>query len=331
MPILWLQPFIVIIGFWLEVHVKEPHRDSFAGFQGSVEGASMMVTLEPCTHYGLTPPCREAIIQSGIKDVVFAIDDSDPRVRSNVSDDRYKEAGISVRKGLLSEEARRLNDVYFHVQETQRPFVTLKAGISLDGRIAMASGESRGITSDASLKRVHAYRAQVDAIVIGQRTLEVDDPSLSVRYNQLGPEHTPPARIVVCKRSVDESMLNRFQQHQDAGPVILASTLEQSSGSHHYWQLAASDGIDWDRILDRCYKAGYRHLLLEGGAGLFTSALEAGIVQKCLFFIAPKLLAEKDALSVVNVDRSLSLKESISLHDIRVSECGDDILVEGYL
>ena len=294
-------------------------------------GAAIMITLEPCTHFGKTPPCVEAIINAGIKDVIFASYDPNPVVKNMNAKKILEDAGIRVRVGLCKEEVEALNPYYYHYHREKRPFVILKAATSLDGKVALASGESKYITSEDSLKKVHHYRSKVDAIVIGQKTVLMDNASLSVRYDQLPSTINAPSKIILSTEPTISKDHPIFNTNQNA-EIILAS---QKNIGHHdseiiYWDLAKGAGFDWDKILTESYKKGFQSIMIEGGTTLFSSAIEAGIVDQLLLFMAPKLMGEEDAKSVFEFSSISSLKEVYNLKNLSIDKLGSDIMISGF-
>ena len=295
------------------------------------EGASIMVTLEPCTHYGKTPPCVEAIINAGIKDVIFASHDPNPLVQRVSAQQILEEAGVKVRVGLCATEAEALNKYYYHFHNYKRPYVLLKAATSLDGKIALASGESKYITSEESLRKVHEYRAQVDAIVIGQQTVLLDDASLSVRYNQLADFVNAPFKIILSTVHKIDPTHPVFNSEQGAQSIIVSQSLKSTLPNNAlFWQLEETQKIDWDSILHRSYEMGIQSIMIEGGSSVFSSAINANIVDELLLFMAPKLIGEKGAKSVFEFDSISSLKDAYQLKDMSINHIGPDIFINAY-
>ena len=297
-----------------------------------VKGASIMVTLEPCTHHGKTPPCVDAIIQAGMIEVIFASLDPNPLVRKQSAQSVLEQAGIAVRFGLCESEAEQLNLPYYYYHRHKRPYVMLKAATSLDGKIALSSGESKYITSEESLKKVHEIRAQVDAILIGQQTAFLDDASLSVRFNKLPSYLNPPAKIMLCQSLKLEQSHCFFDSAQQAKTIIASQDKPMSLQQHtDWWPLATQHQIDWDAILDRCYEHEFHSILIEGGSHVFSSAIEAGIVNQLYLFMAPKLMGEKNAKSVFEFSSMSSLDDVFKIKNSTVTMCGEDVMIMGFL
>ena len=177
----------VVISVGVHQKKSQDHAEVIAikSAKQSIKGASIMITLEPCTHHGSTPPCVDAIIKAEISEVVFAIRDPFSKVNSNPAEKILKAHKIKVRYGLLEDEAKQLNRDYFYAHENKKPWVHLKAAMSLDAKIALSNNKSKYITGPSSLNKVHLFRSQVAAIVIGHNTLQQDDPSLTIRYDYI--------------------------------------------------------------------------------------------------------------------------------------------------
>lgn len=298
------------------------------------KGCTLYITLEPCTHWGKNPPCTDAIIAAGISEVVYAVEDPNPLVKQSSSDQILKNAGIRVRKGLLANEAFVLNEVFMKNQLTQRPFVTLKAGMTLDGKIALANGNSRYITSESSLKKVHQLRRECDGILVGGQTVLMDNPSLTVRFGLLRGKYRNPTRIVVDKELCSPPDAAIFQ---NSGRVIIL-TSEKSVSFKQYSTLSnlaevyafpenAMGQLDWDCMLAFLYQKGLTHILIEGGQGIFTSAMESQVVDRAIFFVAPKLMMGTQSLSVFGGNGVPDLAHLISLDDCTYQRIGPDLMV----
>ena len=312
----------------------EVHAINRAGTDA--HGGTLYVTLEPCVHYGRTPPCTEAIIQSGITQVFAAHEDPNPKVGGKGIEELEK-AGVRVQMGLCESEARRLNEVFIKYIRTNRPFVIIKSAMSLDGKIATISGESQWISSKASRLRGHEIRDTVDAILVGVKTVFNDDPTLTTRLP--GRNGKDPARIIVdseCRTPLKARVLNPDGE----GYAIIATTKRASK--ERIARLEAEGAKVWvveedgNRV---CLSAlmlalgckGITSVLIEGGAEINASALKAGIVDKVMFFIAPKIIGGTDAPSPIGGKGIQRLAEVYDLRDLSVRSIDGDILIEGYL
>ena len=304
--------------------------------KGLANGATMYVTLEPCCHWGRTPPCTEAVIRAKLADVFVAMEDPNPRVAGN-GIRQLKEAGLRVQVGLCEVESRQLNEVFIKYITTQKPFVILKSAISLDGKIATSSGESQWITSELSRLKGHEIRTQVDAILVGVGTVLRDNPLLTTRLP--GRKGEDPTRIVVDSRGRTPLEAKVFNPDSDAGLLIVVTENAPLEKIEAFKAAGADILIVEERDKRVCLEAlmealGRREVtsvLIEGGGEINAAALQAGIVDKLMFFIAPKLIGGSDApgpIGGVGIDR---LTETIELRDVRATQIDTDFLIEGYL
>ncbi len=279
---------------------------------GRARGATLYVNLEPCIHHGRTPPCTDAILNAGIGRVVAALEDPNPEVagRGIAS---LREAGVEVSVGLLQEEAGRLNDPFLHLHGDGRPLVTLKAAVSLDGRIAGRAGNARWITGPQARTFAHRLRWTHDAVLIGAGTLRQDDPRLTVRLGDLEmPEASGPLRVVLSASLDLDPGLNLFQ---DAGsrvpPVRLYTASGNRSGRFPETEIVPvpvdrDGGLDLMAVLDDLGRIGIRSVLVEGGAETFAGFMRRGLVDRCAFFRAPVMLGEEGGTPLVALSASPS-------------------------
>ena len=327
-----------IVGEGYHQKAGEAHAELHALNQAKrlAEGATMYVTLEPCCHWGRTPPCTETIIRAKLANVFVAMEDPNPRVAGN-GIRQLEEAGMSVQVGICEEESRKLNEVFIKYITTQCPFVILKSAISLDGKIATASGESQWITSEASRLKGHEIRAQVDAILVGIGTVLQDNPSLTVRLPERQKED--PIRVVVDSHGRTPLGAKVFNSDSSSGALI---AITENAPSEKIEALK-SIGADVLAIEEKdgrvCLRALMRELasreitsvLIEGGGEINAAALQAGIVDKLMFFVAPKLIGGKAAPGPIGGVGIARLAEAYELRDITTSQIGADVLIEGYL
>lgn len=298
--------------------------------------ATLYVTLEPCCHWGRTPPCTEAIIRAGIVKTFVAHVDPNPKVAGKGIRE-LERVGIHVHVGLCEDEARRLNEIYIKYIQTKRPFVILKSAISLDGKIATVSGESQWITSQASRLKGHEIRGSVDAILVGIGTVLRDNPSLTTRIpNQEGKD---AVRIVVDSQGRTPLTAKIFNPNSEAG-VIIAVTKKALAEKVEKLQAAGAEVLVIEEQQNRvCLSAlmkklGQREItsvLIEGGGEVNASALKAGIVDKVSFFIAPKLIGGVNAPGPIGGEGIQRLSEALELRDLTVMPIEADFLIEGYI
>ena len=325
-----------IIGSGYHEQFGGPHAEikAIRNASESMEGATMYVTLEPCSHYGKTPPCADTLIKSGIAKVVIAMTDPNPLV-SGKGIERLKENGIEVEVGLLEKEARDLNRVFIKFIQTKFPYVVMKTAMSLDGKIATATGHSQWISSPVSRQYVHGLRNELKGILVGVNTVITDDPELTTRLN--GEAGRNPIRIVVDSKG-RIPLSAKMLKDGATNPVIIATTsvfpeekrlLLESSG-HTVLTLAKQDGkVDLNLLMVELGKLGIDGILLEGGGTLNESALKNGIVDEIRFIIAPLLLGGRDAITPIEGAGFNTIDEGIRLNQMTTSRIGDDILVTG--
>lgn len=299
-------------------------------------GAEMFVNLEPCSHHGRTPPCADALIAAGIRRVVAAMIDPNPRV-SGQGIERLRAHGIDVRVGVLGEEARRLNEAFVTHAEMRRPLVTLKLAGSLDGRIATRSGESRWITGPEARKEVHALRAEVDAILVGATTLRVDDPQLTVRA-PAQPILAPPLRVALDSH-LRAPVASRLFETMEAPTLVFCA--EEAPVDAERELLARGvqvrrlrrtpEGLPLDEVLRTLASLDVQHLLVEGGGTLAAALLAEGFVDHLRIYWAPLLIGGRDApmlLGDPGVDRLADARRA-TVQSLR--RVGEDICLEALL
>ena len=298
-------------------------------------GAVMYVTLEPCCHQGRTPPCTEAIIEAGIKEVVVAVCDPNPLVSAK-GIKILEEAGIRVQVGILEKEACLQNETFFKYIRAKRPFVTLKAGISLDGKIATVTGDSKWITGEEARSLAHRLRAESDAIMVGSGTVLADDPLLTVR---LPGNHKQPLRVIVdsCLRIPEESQLAKTAEKVHT--VVAAVPGKYSEAKKkllqerglEIWDLPDTKGrVDLAVLMDELGKREITSLLLEGGSVLNASLLEAGLIDKFIFFQAPLIIGGQGAPGVIGGSGCERLSDCLRLTILFTTKVGEDFMITGY-
>jgi len=312
-----------------------PHAEihAMADAGPRAKGATIYVNLEPCSHYGRTGPCTQAIIEAGLSRVVMAMMDPNPRV-NGLGKAALEAQGIQVQTGILENEARKLNEAYIKYITTGRPFVILKTAMSLDGKIATASGRSRWITSEESRRIVHQIRDEVDAILVGVGTVIRDDPSLTTRLpNGRGHDAT---RIILDSRAripLESKVLNLDSSARTivaVTPQAPQDKIAQLKERAEVLTVTAQDGrVDLQALMERLGQMEIMSVLLEGGAEVNASALKVGIVDKVMVFIAPKLIGGSGAPGPIGGAGIDDLSEAVSLRDISVTRVGEDILVTG--
>ncbi len=296
-------------------------------------GATLYINLEPCSHYGRTPPCSATLINAGIKRVIAGMKDPNPLVAGR-GFRQLRRAGIEVRVGILEEECRTLNEAFTKYITRGVPFVTLKLAASLDGKIATVTGDARWISSVDSRRMVHQLRNQVDAVITGVGTVIVDDPQLTCRI----PNGRNPWRVILDSRLRIPLSAELLRQRDPEKNIIVTGDRSRQnkiraleSLGARVWQVKLRHGkIPWTRILKLLAAEGALSVMIEGGATTAAWALQEKIVDKILFFSAPMILGGDgrvmiDALGVKRV------RQAIRIQDMQVRKSGPDTLVAGYV
>jgi len=330
-----------VVGQGYHRRAGKAHAEALAlGMAGKkARGATLYVTLEPCVHQGRTPPCLEAILGAGIKEVVCAMKDPDPRV-NGLGISGLRKAGVNVRLGLLEGEARRLNEVYIKFTETGRPFVTLKTAMTLDGRIAAPSRESQWISGDESLRFAHELRRRADAVLVGIGTVMADDPQLTVRLVKKGIKKGPLRVVLDSHLAIPEKAW--ILKEQDQARTIVATTPPCGSSPKagrlramgaEVWELRKTTRgqISFPNLIKRLREEGVTSLLIEGGSRVNASALAAGVVDKVCAVVAPMLLGGGKAIPFIEDLGIQLLRGAIQLHSLKAGKMGRDILLEAYV
>ncbi len=300
-------------------------------------GADLYVTLEPCSHHGKTPPCVDQVIASGIKRVFIGQVDPNPLVRGR-GIRRLRAAGIEVMTGVLRTECAALNEAFSKHVTTGLPLVVLKAAMTLDGRIATRTGDSRWISCEQSRRLVHRLRADADAVMVGIGTVAADDPRLNVRLGRK--RMRDPLRIVVDSRLRIDPGCNLLSSGLAAGTLIVCGTRSVSSpkaemvrgcGAEVLGCRMSGRRIDLKHLMVLLGKRGISHIVLEGGATLIGEALRAEIVDRAMFFYAPKIHGGSDALGMAAGRGPAAIAGCMQLTGMTVQTVGSDFLVEGRL
>ena len=275
----------------------------------NAEGADIYVTLEPCSTFGRTPPCTQAIIEAGIKRVFVGSVDPNP-AHAGKGLEILEQAGIKTECGIEKEACDKLNETFFHWITCGKPFVILKMAMTLDGKIATADGQSKWITGPAARKHVQHLRKWCDAIMVGGETVRKDKPGLIVRG--INGFWKQPLKLIAT-RSMDDKDLQEYFPDKSARAVSPSSPAE------------------WQDLLLELGKENITALLIEGGGELAAEVLNAEIVDKIEFHIAPKILGGKDSRSVVGGESPLTLEDAKFLRDYKLEIVGDDIIISGYI
>ena len=318
-------------GFYVFEDVKHAETIALAQAGERAAGGTAYVSLEPHAHHGRTPPCTDALITAGIRRVVAPIQDLNPKV-SGQGFEHLRAAGVEVQTGLLAEEAARVNEAYLHYMRTGRPFVHLKLAVSLDGKIATRTNDSRWVTGPESLQRVHELRHQHDAIIIGIGTAIVDDPVLTDRSTL--PRRRSLVRVVLDDRlelPSDSNLASTAQQFpllvvgNRAANETRAKQLEQKN-----IEIISSEDRDIVALLEELGRRSISSVLVEGGSNVAGFFVDAGLINKATFFIAPKIVGGSKAPTAVGGEGIERMKDALKLEGVEVIRHGDDIEVTGY-
>jgi len=319
-----------VIGEGYHQRAGGPHAEVNAiNAAGDVSGATVYVTLEPCCHEGKTPPCTDFIIRHKPARVVVSMHDPNPRV-SGEGIFQLRNAGISVDVGLLEDEARLLNEIFCKYITARMPFVIAKCGMSVDGKIATRTGDSKWVTSEASRRMVHELRNQVDAILVGSRTLMLDDPSLTTRIEE--GKIKDPVRIICDADNYLDPSAHVFHSESNAPTWVAVPDDRSCDGADEVLRIPpGAGGLDMRLLMHELALREISCVLIEGGGTTLASAFEAGVVDKLLFFVAPKIVGGRDAITAVEGEGVARMTDAIVLERMRAIPVGEDILIEAYV
>ena len=327
-----------------------PHAEAVAIHQAgeAARGATLYVTLEPCCHHGRTPPCTEAVLAAGVREVHLSHLDPDPHVNGQGKAE-LESAGVKVFVGEGEEEARRINEAYIKHRSTGLPFVIAKFAASLDGKIAATSGDSRWVSGPESRRWAHRQRTAVDAIVVGVRTILIDDPDLTARpepgegARQPDGEPRQPLRVVVDSRgrtpasarvlqgpagtlvaTTDASPEAWRREMRDTGVEVVVLPARPTGGP-------ASEGrVDLGELLRLLGSRDILSLLVEGGGELLGGFFDLGLVDKVQAIVAPIIIGGQETATAVAGRGARRMADALRLRDVTVERLGEDILVVGY-
>lgn len=294
-------------------------------------GATLYVTLEPCSHFGRTPPCVQAIVAAGISRVVAAIGDPNPKVAGH-GVKLLQAAGIEVKVGVLEDEARRLNEVFLKWVTRKLPFVTLKFACSLDGKIATSAGESQWISCEESRKFSHHLRDINDAILIGVGTALTDNPSLTTRLV----DGKNPVRIIVDSNARLPLTANVVTDRQSRTIVAVTNNAPRDKVSAlrmrgvEIIRAGGGEHVDLKILMRELAEREITSVLVEGGGTINFAMLEAGLVDKIFAFVAPKIIGGSNALTGVEGAGFAKLSDAVNLKNFAAEKIGDDLLLTGY-
>lgn len=323
-----------VIGRGYHKKAGSPHAEIVAIKSAGCKtnGSTLYINLEPCNHYGKTPPCVPEIIKADIRRVVIAMQDPNPLVNGK-GIKKLKSSGIDVQCEILEQEARRINEPYIKYITKKMPFVVLKWAMSLDGKTATRTGDSKWISNEASRNFTHRLRGKFDAVLIGIETLLKDNPQLTT--HGLGAKE--PKRIVVDTKGripLDCNLL------KESPPVILATTDKINKNKTEDLKKRGvevivcepdKDGVNLKELMVKLAKPGITSVLVEGGGTITASFLENGLADKFIAFISPMIIGGKNAISPVEGKGIEKISDAIKIRNFSTRKIGEDILIEGYI
>ncbi len=327
-----------IIGYGYHEEAGKPHAEIMAlGKAGRrAKGATIYVTLEPCVHWGRTPPCVDSLIASGLRRAVISAYDPNPVVyKKGVS--RLRKAGIEVSVGLFEEKNARLNEAYAKYITRKIPFVTLKAALTLDGKTATRTGDSRWISAAGTRNYVHLLRGEHDALMIGIYTLIKDDPLLTVRHPNWGGK---TITRVILDPELRMPLASRILATLPAGPILVFAREEAPPGKADVLRKKGAEIIplrkSWragglESVLVELGRREISSLLVEGGSRLQTGFIDSRLADKIVLTVSPKLVGGRDAPGFLAGEGVRRIAEALPVKSLRAFRLGDDLVLEGYL
>jgi diaminohydroxyphosphoribosylaminopyrimidine deaminase/5-amino-6-(5-phosphoribosylamino)uracil reductase len=323
-----------VVGEGVHQRAGGPHAEVTAlrAAGSHTRGATLYVTLEPCAHHGRTPPCAQAVVEAGVARVVAPLADPNPLVAGR-GFAILRGAGVEVSVGLLADEALRQNRVFFTAMRERRPHVTLKAAMTLDGKIADADGASRWITGERARAHAHRLRSEADAVVVGVATVLRDDPELTVRLGEPWPRE--PYRVALDTEARTPPGARFISAGDPARAIVAVGEGVSEERGRALETVGATvvrcptrDGrVDLGFLLGELFAREVRGVLVEGGGEVHAAFLDAGVVDRVAVFVAPLLVGGRTAPSVVG-GAGRELKSAVRLGPLTVTPIGDDLLVE---
>ncbi len=315
----------------------QQHAEAAALAQAGVRarGATLYTTLEPCNHYGRTPPCSEAIIAAGISEVHAAVRDPNANVAGG-GIERLYDAGIRTHIGECTDEAGRLIEAFSKHSRTRMPFVTVKYAMSLDGKIAARSGDSKWISGEESRRYAHLLRARSDAIMVGINTVLADDPQLTARDAEGNPNKRQPLRVVLDSQGrmpQDAQMLKAPGDTLIAVVDAIPDAFERATrdGAETIRLPAGRGGVDLYKLLVALGERDVTSVLVEGGGATIGALFDMNLVDKVVAFVAPVIIGGNEAISPVGGIGIAGMEEALRLKSVEVMRFGEDVAVVGYI
>ncbi|MEK4486226.1 bifunctional diaminohydroxyphosphoribosylaminopyrimidine deaminase/5-amino-6-(5-phosphoribosylamino)uracil reductase RibD [Psychrobacillus sp. FSL H8-0484] len=326
----------VIVGTGLHRKAGEPHAEVHAfNMAGEhAKGATLYVTLEPCSHFGKTPPCANLVKESEVRRVVVAVQDPNPEVAGR-GIKLLREAGIEVEVGVLEDEAKRLNERFIHNMITGRPFVISKFAMTLDGKLAAHTGHSKWITGEEARADVHMLRHQVDAILVGVGTVLADNPSLTTRLPEGGGKN--PIRIILDSEL--RTPLDANVMQTEVAETIIVTSLEADTEKVKLYKAKGvsiinvsreENGLSLQEMLEKLYKRGITDVLVEGGGAVNASFLRANLIDKYFIYMAPKVLGGSNSVTPFTGKDVDTMDAAMLVSFSEIEKFGEDIRITAY-
>lgn len=327
---------VIGTGFHQKAGMPHAEIEALKAAGENANGADLYINLEPCCFSGRTPPCCDALIKAGIKRVFAGMQDPNPLV-SGKGFKKLKDAGIETVSAILEQEAKKINEAFIKYITTRKPFVILKSAASLDGKTAVPGGESKWITGEEARNRVHEMRDEVDAVMVGVNTVIRDDPTLTARPRSK--EGKNIFRIVLDSAlKIPEN--SKALQPDGEKKTIIATTgkaaLEKTRRLEAKGVIIIKTGeengmVDLRLLMQKLGEMEITSVLVEGGSRVNASALRSGIVDKVVFFYAPKIIGGESAFPMFGLEGARELKDAARIKDLEVTRVGEDIMMTGYL
>ncbi|MGN7478254.1 bifunctional diaminohydroxyphosphoribosylaminopyrimidine deaminase/5-amino-6-(5-phosphoribosylamino)uracil reductase RibD [Solibacillus silvestris] len=326
----------VVVGTGLHRKAGEPHAEVHAVHMAGehAKDATIYVTLEPCSHYGKTPPCAKLVKESGVARVVVATEDPNPEVAGR-GIQLLRNAGIEVDVGILQQEAQKLNERFIHNMLKARPFVSAKFAMTLDGKISTHNGHSQWITGEEARVDVHELRHEVDGILVGVQTVLNDNPKLTTRLKDGNGRN--PVRIVLdstLKTPINAHIADTAEARTIiiAGPDASRQKMQalEKQGVEIIQVAKGSNGLNIEAALKALYKHGITHLLVEGGGNVNASFLRSGLIDQYIVYIAPKVLGGKNSITPFTGADIDMIDAASKLEFDKVTRIGEDLRIIAY-
>ena len=326
---------ILAKGYHARAGADHAEVDALRAVGGRAPGAELYVTLEPCHHRGRTPPCTAAILKAGIRRVIIGATDPNPRTDGR-GISRLRRAGVEVTTGVLAESCARLLEPFSKLIRTGRPWVVLKLATTLDGRIATRTGHSQWVTGPSARRAVHRLRNRCDAIMVGAGTVTADDPALTCRI----PRGRDPLRVILSG-TLSFPAGSRVVNAQGplGGPTALVATTRRSGAVQaaelrqrgaEVVRLPSRQGqVDLGALLDHLGQRDVMSVLVEGGGQVTAAFLSAGLVDRVVWFIAPKIVGGVHAVPAVGGRGVARMDDALQVSDLRISRVGEDLMIDG--